>query len=69
VALTNYDFLQVGMPGASLWLGGIGVDDYDGAVVRAAATGRGVRTLSPVYGSRRTARSVTTVSGSTRTGP
>jgi glycerophosphoryl diester phosphodiesterase len=50
VALTNYDFLQVGMPGASLWLGGIGVDDYDGDVVRAAATGRGVRTLSPVYG-------------------
>jgi hypothetical protein len=51
VALTNYDFLQVGMPGASLWLGGIGVDDYDGDVVRAAAaTGRGVRTLPPVYG-------------------
>ncbi|WP_433796391.1 glycerophosphodiester phosphodiesterase family protein [Actinoplanes sp. CA-252034] len=50
VALTNYDFLQVGMPGASPWLGGIDVDDFGGDVVRAAAAVRGVRTLSPVYG-------------------
>jgi glycerophosphoryl diester phosphodiesterase len=50
VALTNYDFLQVGRPGASPWLGGIDVDDYDGDFVRAAATVRGVRVLSPVYG-------------------
>jgi glycerophosphoryl diester phosphodiesterase len=50
VALTNHDFLQIGRPGASPWLGGIDVDDYDGDVVRAAATVRGVRTLSPVYG-------------------
>ncbi|WP_433476171.1 glycerophosphodiester phosphodiesterase family protein [Spirillospora sp. CA-142024] len=50
VALTNYDFLQVGRPGASPWLGGIDADDYDGDFVRAAATIAGVRALSPVYG-------------------
>ena len=37
VALTNYDFLQVGKPGASPWLGGIDADDYDGDFVKAAA--------------------------------
>jgi glycerophosphoryl diester phosphodiesterase len=50
VALTNYDFLQVGRPGASPWLGGIDADDFGGDFVRAAATVPGVRTLSPVYG-------------------
>ncbi|KUL25339.1 glycerophosphodiester phosphodiesterase family protein [Actinoplanes awajinensis] len=50
VALTNYDFLQVGMPGASPWLGGIDADDYGGDIVRAAATVPGLRVLSPVYG-------------------
>ncbi|MEU4624790.1 glycerophosphodiester phosphodiesterase family protein [Actinoplanes sp. NPDC023801] len=50
VALTNYDFLEIGKPGASPWLGGLDVDDYDGDVVRAAAAVPGVRTLSPVYG-------------------
>jgi glycerophosphoryl diester phosphodiesterase len=50
VALTNYDFLQVGQPGASPWLGGIDADDFGGDFVRAAATIPGVRTLSPVYG-------------------
>ena len=50
VALTNYDFLQVGRPGASPWLGGIDVDDYDGDFVRAADAVPGVRALSPVYG-------------------
>ncbi len=50
VALTNYDFLQVGMDGASPWLGGIDADDYDGDFVRAAATVPGVTTLSPNYG-------------------
>ena len=50
VALTNYDFLQVGRPGASPWLGGIDADDYGGDFVRAAATVPGVRALSPNYG-------------------
>lgn len=50
VALTNYDFLQVGQPGASPWLGGIDADDYDGDFVKAAATVPGVRALSPNYG-------------------
>ncbi|MFI8228573.1 glycerophosphodiester phosphodiesterase family protein [Streptomyces sp. NPDC085900] len=50
VALTNYDFLQVGLPGASPWLGGIDADDYGGDFVKAAATIPGVRALSPNYG-------------------
>ena len=50
VALTNYDFLQVGQPGASPWLGGIDADDYGGDFVRAAATVPGVKALSPTYG-------------------
>ena len=50
VALTNYDFLQVGQPGASPWLGGIDVDDFDGSFVRAAASIEGVTALSPNYG-------------------
>lgn len=50
VALTNFDFLQVGQPGASPWLGGIDVDDYGGDFVSAAATIPGVTALSPNYG-------------------
>jgi glycerophosphoryl diester phosphodiesterase len=50
VALTNYDFLQVGKPGASPWLGGIDVDDYDGDFVKAASAVPGVTALSPNYG-------------------
>ncbi|KAA1420154.1 glycerophosphodiester phosphodiesterase [Mumia zhuanghuii] len=50
VALTNRDFLQVGQPGASPWLGGIDADDFGGDFVRAAASIDGVTTLSPVYG-------------------
>ncbi|MFD1536976.1 glycerophosphodiester phosphodiesterase family protein [Nonomuraea guangzhouensis] len=50
VALTNYDFLQVGKPGASPWLGGIDVDDYEGDFVKAAAAVPGVTALSPNYG-------------------
>lgn len=50
VALTNYDFLQVGKPGASPWLGGLDADDFGGDFVRAAATIPGVAALSPVYG-------------------
>lgn len=50
VALTNYDFLQVGKPGASPWLGGIDVDDFGGDFVAAADSIEGVTTLSPNYG-------------------
>ncbi|MEU1212475.1 glycerophosphodiester phosphodiesterase family protein [Streptomyces sp. NPDC005790] len=50
VALTNYDFLQVGKPGASPWLGGIDADDYDGDLVEVAASVPGVTALSPNYG-------------------
>ncbi|MEU4232576.1 glycerophosphodiester phosphodiesterase family protein [Nonomuraea sp. NPDC026600] len=50
VALTNYDFLQIGKPGASPWLGGIDVDDYEGDFVKAAAAIPGVTALSPNYG-------------------
>ncbi|WIN00344.1 glycerophosphodiester phosphodiesterase family protein [Actinoplanes oblitus] len=51
VALSNFDFLQVGQPGASPWLGGLDADDFGGDVVRVAAAVPGVRVLSPVYGS------------------
>ncbi|WP_433875930.1 glycerophosphodiester phosphodiesterase family protein [Sinomonas atrocyanea] len=50
VALTNYDFLQVGKPGASPWLGGIDADDFGGDFVAAAASIEGVTALSPNYG-------------------
>ncbi len=50
VALTNRDFLQVGQPGASPWLGGIDVDDFGGDYVAAAASIDGVTALSPVQG-------------------
>ncbi|MER5551923.1 glycerophosphodiester phosphodiesterase family protein [Streptomyces sp. NPDC002793] len=50
VALTNYDFLEVGKPGASPWLGGIDADDFGGDFVRAAASVPGVTALSPNYG-------------------
>ena len=49
VALTNGDFLQVGQPGASPWLGGIDIDDFDGSLVRAAAS-FGADAISPVHG-------------------
>ena len=50
VALTNHDFLQVGKPGASPWLGGIDADDFGGDFVAAAASIEGVVALSPNYG-------------------
>ena len=51
VALTNYDFLQVGQPGASPWLGGIDADDFGGDFVKAAAAAvPGLTALSPNYG-------------------
>lgn len=49
VALTNKDFLQTGQPGASPWLGGIDIDDFDGNLVRAAAS-FGADAISPVHG-------------------
>lgn len=49
VALTNGDFLQVGRPGASPWLGGIDVDDFGGSYVRAADS-FGADALSPLHG-------------------
>jgi glycerophosphoryl diester phosphodiesterase len=50
VALTNISFLQIGQPGASVWLGGIDVDDFGGSYVAAADSIDGVTTLSPVQG-------------------
>jgi len=51
VALTNYDFLEVGKPGASPWLGGVDADAYGGDVVKAAAAAvPGLTAISPNYG-------------------
>jgi glycerophosphoryl diester phosphodiesterase len=50
IALTNRDFLQVGQPGASPWLGGIDIDDFGGDLVAAVASIDGVTALSPVQG-------------------
>jgi glycerophosphoryl diester phosphodiesterase len=50
IALTNgQPFLQVGEPGASPWLGGIDIDDFDGSLV-AAARSFGADAISPVHG-------------------
>ncbi|GIE76853.1 hypothetical protein Aph02nite_28030 [Actinoplanes philippinensis] len=49
VALCNYDFLQVGQPGASPWLGGLDIDDFGGDPI-AAITSFGAGTYSPVHG-------------------
>jgi glycerophosphoryl diester phosphodiesterase len=49
VALTNKDFLQAGMPGASPWLGGIDSDDFGGDLVDATAF-LGFDAISPVHG-------------------
>jgi len=50
VALTNIDFLQVGQPGASPWLGGLDADDFGGDFVAVADAIPGVEILSPVHG-------------------
>lgn len=50
VALTNHDFLEVGKPGRSPWLGGLDADDFGGDVVAAADAIPGVTTVSPNYG-------------------
>src|SRR6478736_1621853 len=50
VALTNHDFLQVGKPGASPWLGGVDADDFAGDLVpRPEAAVPGLTALSPNY--------------------
>lgn len=50
IALTNgQQFLQAGMPGASPWLGGIDIDDFDGDLVRAVVS-FGADAISPVHG-------------------
>ncbi|SNY03831.1 glycerophosphodiester phosphodiesterase family protein [Paractinoplanes atraurantiacus] len=49
VALTNYDFLQTGQPGASPWLGGIDIDDFGGDPIRAIKS-FGASAFSPVHG-------------------
>lgn len=48
VALTNGDFLEVGRPGRSPWLGGLDVDDFGGDGVAAAASLAGIKAYSPV---------------------
>ncbi|PIB09188.1 glycerophosphodiester phosphodiesterase [Streptomyces sp. HG99] len=50
VALTNgQQFLQVGQPGASPWLGGIDIDDFGGDLV-AATKSFDADAISPVHG-------------------
>jgi glycerophosphoryl diester phosphodiesterase len=54
VALTNgQQFLQQGQPGASPWLGGLDIDDFEGSLQRryvAAAASFGADAVSPVHG-------------------
>ncbi|WP_307812684.1 glycerophosphodiester phosphodiesterase family protein [Phycicoccus sp. CSK15P-2] len=49
VALDNEDFLEVGQPGASPWLGGLDIDDFGGDPVAAVAS-FGASAWSPVQG-------------------
>lgn len=49
VALSSPDQLQVGLPGASPWLGGVDVDDVGGSLVQAAKTIDGVVAVSPQF--------------------
>ncbi|NYJ32467.1 glycerophosphodiester phosphodiesterase family protein [Nocardiopsis aegyptia] len=49
VALTNHDFLQVDRPGASPWLGGLDIDDFDDDPLRAVRS-FGADAFSPVHG-------------------
>src|SRR5206468_6703030 len=48
VALTNVDFLQIGQPGASPWLGGLDIDDFGGDPIKAIRSFRAAA-LSPVH--------------------
>ncbi|APU12902.1 MULTISPECIES: glycerophosphodiester phosphodiesterase [Actinoalloteichus] len=49
IALTEPNFLQVGEPGRSPWLGGLDIDDFGGSPVQAARS-FGAGALSPVHG-------------------
>ncbi|MBE2997899.1 glycerophosphodiester phosphodiesterase [Nocardiopsis sp. HNM0947] len=49
VALDNHEFLEIGEPGASPWLGGIDIDDFDGDPVLAVDS-FGADAFSPVHG-------------------
>lgn len=49
IALTNYDFLQVDQPGASPWLGGIDIDDFDDDPI-AAIRSFEADAFSPMHG-------------------
>jgi len=49
VALTNFDFLQVDQDGASPWLGGLDIDDFDDSLV-AITDSFGADAISPVHG-------------------
>jgi glycerophosphoryl diester phosphodiesterase len=49
VALTNFDFLQVGQPGKSPWLGGLDIDDFGGDPIRAIKSFK-ADVFSPVHG-------------------
>lgn len=49
VALTEPNFLQVGEPGRSPWLGGLDIDDFGGSPVEAVRS-FGASALSPVHG-------------------
>ena len=49
VALDNYNFLQVGQPGKSPWLGGIDIDDLGGDPIKAVKS-FGASAISPVDG-------------------
>ena len=51
VALTTPSRLEVGKDGASVWLGGLDVDDFGGDAVKAAASLPGVVAISPRYDS------------------
>lgn len=45
----NCDFLQVGQPGKSPWLGGIDIDDFGGDPLKAVES-FGASAFSPVHG-------------------
>lgn len=47
--LSDYHRLEVGKPGASPWLGGLDIDDFDGDPIAAIAT-FGATAYSPVHG-------------------
>lgn len=46
--LTNVNYLEIGLPGASPWMAGVDIDLHGGDVVKAAAH-RGYAALSPVH--------------------